>query len=493
MGIGRERYLGRKKEYIKNWGWLLTICFIAMTFIPRSFDNVLFMDGLAYAAIARNMAIGQGTIWEPHFADSFWLPYNYCSFFCEHPPLMFFLESLLFRMLGDTTAVENIYDTIILLVSIWLIVCVWRKLFEQNSQIREQAWWPILLWYGLRMVWWSMPNNLLDTTMAVFCLGACYFQLLAITSGKFRVFYWVASGVLIVFACLTKGPVGIYPLAFPAIYSFIYGRSFYKIALKGTVTAFAVLLSLMFLLMQYSPASYFLTNYFQGQVMAALLKKREKVADDWTAHFHLLKLLLFNIIPHLVMLTALFAANFYLRGKPYISSQSKKVCFLTFLLTASVILPMLISVKQGDHYLLPALPFVGLFFAACSIELLLPVVLNFYAGTRILFVILSAISLSMMTYKLVYPEPDSMFDLSRRLSAYVPTDSKVYLPNKISNCPEIQTSFQRYSRLSVAYDPKSTRYLFFDDIHDNVLDSVKRTGVYQIVDLGLNATLAIHK
>lgn len=226
--------------------------------------------------------------------------------------------------------------------------------------------------------------------------------------------------------------------------------------------------------------------------MAALLKKREKVSNDWTAHFHLLKLLLTNIIPHLVMLLAFLAANFYYKLGPKISSQTKKVSLLTFLLTTSVVLPMLASVKQGDHYLMPALPFVGLFFAACTIELLLPITSRFSFATRISFSFLSSLSVILMTYKLIYPETDRMFDISKRLSEYVPPNSKIYLPNRISNYPEIHTTFQRYSRLPIAYHPQDTKYLFFDDSNDMMLDSIKQTSAYQIIDLGVNATLAIH-
>nr|WP_295924133.1 glycosyltransferase family 39 protein [uncultured Dyadobacter sp.] len=477
---------------MKNLGWLATICFIVMTFIPRSLDDVLFMDGLAYAAISRNMALGQGSFWEPHFADSFWLPFNYCAFFCEHPPWMFGLESILFIILGDTTAVENIYNAIILAFSVWLIFLIWQKLFEKNSEIRDHAWLPILFWYGLRIVWWSVPNNLLDTTMTVFCLCSCYFQLAGITSKIFKPGYWMLSGLMIFLACMTKGPVGIYSLAFPAIYSFVYGKSFIRTALKGTFVTTSVFLSLMYLVLQYPPARYFLDNYFQGQVMAALLQKREKVGDDWTAHFHLLRLLLLNIIPHLLVVAGLWAANLYFKLGPAISAHTKKVCLLTCLISASVVLPMLASVKQGDHYLLPALPFVGLFFAACSIELLLPLTSSFPNATHAALWVLSITSLVTMTYSLAHPEPNRLFDVSKKLSEHVPPNSKIYLPEQISDYPEIHTSFQRYSRLSIAYDPNDTRYLFFDDTKDMMLDSIRQTGEYRIVDLGLDATLAIH-
>jgi len=480
------------KVSLKNLGWLLTICFIGMTFIPRSFDNILFMDGLAYAAISRNMAFGQGSFWEPHFADSFWLPFNNCAFFCEHPPLMFGIESVLFKILGDTTAVENIYNTIILLASMWLICRLWQKLFASRHEISDQGWLPVLLWYGLRIVWWSIPNNLLDSTMAVFCLSSCYVQLTALSSAKFRPAYWFIAGLMIVFACMTKGPVGIYPLAFSAIYVLVYGKAFLKTAVPGTIIILVTFLLLMFFILQYPPADYFLKNYFQGQVMAALLQKREKVSNDWTAHFYLLRLLLTNIFPHLVLLSALLMANSYYKLGSKISAGVRKVPLLTCVVTASVVLPMLASVKQGDHYLLPALPFVGLFFAACTVELILPLTCKFPSATRISFLVLSSVSVVLMTYRLINPEKDHMFDISKKLSAYVPPHAKIYLPARISKSPEIHTTFQRYSRLSIAYHPEDTKYLFFDDSRDIVLDSIRKTNAYQIIDLGVNARLAIH-
>lgn len=488
----KEVSLRWAKTNIKNVGWLMTVCFIGMTFLPRSLDDVLFMDGLAYAAISRNMAIGQGSFWEPHFADSFWLPFNHCAFFCEHPPWMFGLESMLFRALGDTTAVENIYNTIVLLATIWLIVAIWQLLFAHDDRKRDQAWLPTLLWFGLRIVWWSAPNNLLDATMTVFCLCSCCFQLRALISDSFRPDYWILSGIIIVFACMTKGPVGIYPFAMPAIYSLFYSRRLTGMAWKGMLTNAATFISLMLLILQYAPARYFLDHYFQGQVMAALLQQREKVSDDWTAHFHLLRLLVINIVPHVIMVAALLVANYCFKLPTRLSAQTKKICLFTGLVAASVILPMLVSVKQGDHYLLPALPFVGLFFGAVTIGRILPLASAFPRMTVALFTFLAIASVMAMTYKLVHPDIDHLFSQSKRLSHYVPTDSKIYLPSRIAGYPEIHTAFQRYSRLSIAYDPNSTRYLFFDNAGDTMLDSIKHTGNYRTVDLGYNGTLAIH-
>ena len=483
-----------KPSLLKTTGWFLTICFIGMTFIPRSFDDTLFVDGLTYAAISRNMAAGKGTFWQPYFADSFWMSYNdRCAFFCEHPPLMLGMESLLFRVLGDTTAVENIYNTIVLAVIILLIVLVWKKLFKKNKRIKTLAWLPVLYWYALRVVWWSVPNNLLDTTMAIFCLLACYFQLHAFSSPKFRNWYWILSGIMVFLACLVKGPVGLYPLALPVIYVIVFGKNHLRIAVPGlsiTITAFFVLTGLILL---YPPANYFLTNYFQGQVVLALLQKREKVRNDWTAHIYLLKVLITNIIPHLIITGSLYIISIYSKLETRISTASKKVFLLTLFIAISGIFPMLISVKQGDYYLMPALPFVGLFFAALTVEILMSIISRFNSIPQILFPALTMVFCIAAGYKLVHPEKDYMFETSRKIAEYVPDNSTIYLPKEIFILSEIHAPFQRYNRLSMTSDLHQTKYLFFDNPDNEVLDSIKKTSAYQIISIDDHTTLAILK
>ena len=47
------------------------------------FSNGMFLDGLIYSTVSKNLADGIGTFWNPHFSSTF-LPD-----FHEHPPLAF--------------------------------------------------------------------------------------------------------------------------------------------------------------------------------------------------------------------------------------------------------------------------------------------------------------------------------------------------------------------------------------------------------------------
>ncbi|TLU98236.1 ArnT family glycosyltransferase [Dyadobacter luticola] len=476
-----------------TFGWLLTVCFICLTFIPRSLDHVLFVDGLAYAAISRNMAMGLGSFWEPYFADSFWMNFNdRCAFFCEHPPLMFGLQAQLFKVLGDTTLVENLYNLIILLASVGVIALIWRELFKNNLEIKQQAWLPILMWYSLRVVWWSVPGNLLDTTMAVFCMLSFYFQLKAISETKFKPLYWILAGTMVLLAILTKGPVGLFPLAFPVIYMVVFGKRFYGIGVKGLLTTLASFGLLLTLLLMYEPALFFLKNYFQGQVMLAIMQKRERVAKDWTAHFYLLKILFVNIIPHLLFVAGFYFFRFYSKRSAPVSNHAMQVRMLVLLTALSGILPMMVSVKQADYYLMPALPFVGFFFAAWCVEMLLTFAGNFTSRIKVVFTGLSVILLAGMIFKLLHPDFDRTYEIAQALKKHVPERSKIYVTEDINTESGLHSTYQRYARLSVAFNPTETKYFFFNHQH-KMLDSIAATQHFEIIDLVHGAKLGVKK
>ena len=65
-------------------GTFLTLCGAQL------FSDGMFMDGLAYAALSKNMAIGYGSFWYPHLSDTLWNEFH------EHPGLGLWLQSLFF-------------------------------------------------------------------------------------------------------------------------------------------------------------------------------------------------------------------------------------------------------------------------------------------------------------------------------------------------------------------------------------------------------------
>ncbi|MDR1182885.1 MAG: hypothetical protein LBL13_13005, partial [Bacteroidales bacterium] len=60
------------------------VCLIIIS--PHALSDGMFMDGLIYSTIAKNMANGLCSFWEPHFTTT-----CHANFY-EHPPLAFGLQ-----------------------------------------------------------------------------------------------------------------------------------------------------------------------------------------------------------------------------------------------------------------------------------------------------------------------------------------------------------------------------------------------------------------
>ncbi|MBI4649048.1 MAG: glycosyltransferase family 39 protein, partial [Bacteroidia bacterium] len=150
--------------------YLIFIVFIAICMISHNmFSDGMFMDGLWYAAVSKNMAHGLGSFWYPHFTNTLY------SEFHEHPPLVFFLQSLCFRLFGDSFLVERFYSLCMTLTSGFFIYLFWKQINKKDSS-NVTGWLPLFLWIAVPVVSWACANNMLEntttvfTTLAVFCI-----------------------------------------------------------------------------------------------------------------------------------------------------------------------------------------------------------------------------------------------------------------------------------------------------------------------------------
>jgi 4-amino-4-deoxy-L-arabinose transferase-like glycosyltransferase len=168
----------------------------------------MFLDGMFYASVARNLAAGQGSFWEPSFSKTVYLQYF------EHPPLGLTIESAAFRILGDTFATERIYALVMLALAAWVMTRLWRSLLPA-----EYDWLPLCLWVLPAVVTWGVVNSMLENTMVVATTASVWATVSAARAATARaaVGWALAAGLLIDAAVLIKGPVGLFPLATPVL------------------------------------------------------------------------------------------------------------------------------------------------------------------------------------------------------------------------------------------------------------------------------------
>src|SRR5688572_2071285 len=92
---------------------VFTLVIMLVLVLPVLLQDGMFMDGVQYACVSRNLANGDGTFWFPWLHDS-WVKAD-SPYFMEHPPLVYGIQSIFFRVLGDTMYTERIYSLFTLL------------------------------------------------------------------------------------------------------------------------------------------------------------------------------------------------------------------------------------------------------------------------------------------------------------------------------------------------------------------------------------------
>lgn len=333
---------------------LLTLSIVAAAIVPRLAHRGMFVDGVTYAAIARNLAAGRGTFWAPSYTATIYPNFH------EHPPLGFWLQSLWFRALGDHWFVERLYAATIALATAWLITVVWRALAlsepldprQAPDDGRVEGWLPVLFWIAVPVVSWVVAGNLLENTVALFAAAAIAAAIKGARSEARAAAGWgAASGLCVVAAGLTKGPVGLFPLVAPLAFLGLPDRRRAWRALAAQWTTVAACAGLLW---AWPAAREGLTDYLYQQVIAALTGQREVSAGPLT----IVKDLLQGVLLPIAVATALIAAA---AGRFVAPSAARRREALALLLVALAgTLPIALSAKQTGHYLVPAVPLYAL-------------------------------------------------------------------------------------------------------------------------------------
>ena len=318
-------------------------------------DPAMFIDGLIYSTLSHNMANDIGGFWNPEVINFHVFYYLNGPIFYEHPPLMFWLESIFFRIFGDGFMVERIFCMTVLIAHIALIVLIFRLFCTRNNKLLF-LWIPVLLWYTFPELIQKLPANLLDSTMSVFDLLSVYLFMLGYHRRK--LFFFVFGGLCIYLAFLIKGPIGLFPLVIPVIYHFIYSlnKSLGKSLLIQSIVLFSFALVFCLVLLN-EEARKFLTTYLSNQVIPSVAGEREK-ADTFYNHFSLFVKLGKQLVPLIIILLFSLLVNIKFRIFNNKLKYRNALFFLFIGLSAS--LPIALSSKHHSFYLIPSFPFFAL-------------------------------------------------------------------------------------------------------------------------------------
>lgn len=451
-------------KQIRQLGWVITISGAFALYFPRFTTQGLTYDGTTYAAIARNMAVGVGSFWAPFYtpAKSFWTGQEVFDTFYAHPPMMYGLQSLLFRWFGDKWFIENLYGLLVLLCLAALVVKIWQVLGGQ----KPFDWLPVGLLLTFPNFRWAISHNAMEPTVAVFGLLGVFLALKTLHQPKN--FGWlVIAGLAIVGAFLTKGPVGLYPLAMPLCYylSLRQGSLFQAIAF-ASVLLFVVIFCFG-LLWAYPPAHDFLSHYFNWQIANSLLNRRGESNTDLMllGRFYIVAGVFFNL---LYAIAGILLVGIVLKIKK-IAAKLKRTPAMNFvgLMSLAGSLPIMISPKQEFYYLVSALPFFAIWASFIGVQLVETLSKTFVISDStfrrlVIISVLIGISIGIIfrtnditgktSVQTQYIREFEGKPLPAGAWVAVPTDTMVYRPY-------LNLYLQRYHRITLTTDTVRTPWL----------------------------------
>jgi 4-amino-4-deoxy-L-arabinose transferase-like glycosyltransferase len=331
---------------------LLLVCAICSALLlPALFMDGMFMDGLIYTCVGKNLAEGHGTFWNPNFSQMYMRNYH------DQPPLMFAIEAVFFRVLGDSIYTERIYCFFICIACFFALRMVWNSMWRTDSEERKLFWLPVLLFFASPVTFYAYTNNVEEATMVVFALFSAAFIFRGLHAEKNNIAWYFLAGVALIASSMCKGFQGLFPIVIPLVWWLCVRDISFKKAFIASVIVVIVPALFYFGLSFYEPARSSYAQYFHDRILATF-----NVANAATtgSRFFILYELFLDLLPALFVSAILFliARKFGM----------KKEALAFFLIGLAGILPLMVTLEQRGFYLVTGLPFVTTAISLLVIE-----------------------------------------------------------------------------------------------------------------------------
>ncbi|MES2592599.1 MAG: glycosyltransferase family 39 protein [Bacteroidota bacterium] len=333
--------------------WLFTLSAISILIVSQLVQDGMFMDGLLYVGVAKNLADGLGNFWEPHYSQT------YYTTFREQPPLYFGLLAVFYKFFGTSLYVERLFCFVCL--SLTLLFChkIWKTLFFDRELISKNSWLPILFYISIPICFWAYSNHVEETVMTLFVVMSIYYICKALLFEKRVYLYLILAGICIFLASLTKGIQGLFPVAAVFCYWIVNRKQF---SFKKNIIYSSILIGVPLLI--YSILIFLNNNiytvfklYFENRLGLSFNQ-----ADRQTAayRFEIIVRLFTEMIPVFILMLIIYL--FSLKHKTTGSTEKKdfKTIWWLLLIGFSGSIPLMITMEQRGFYLLTSLPFFAL-------------------------------------------------------------------------------------------------------------------------------------
>ena len=416
----------------------------------------MFMDGMLYTCIGKNLSEGLGTFWNLHFNKTT------MSSFHEQPPLYFGLLAIFYKIFGTSMYTERLFILVCFIATLVFIGKLWQKIFISDSEVSKYTWLPVLFYSTIPVCFWAYPNHAEETVMCVFALGAVYYAYKALFLNERVFLYLVLSGVFIFLSSLTKGVQGLFPLTCAAFYwLFTKSISFKKTVVYSLILAGvpALIYGLLILINHqvYTSFEQYFTNRF--------VKTFHGVYATTDYRLEIVVRLFTELLPMLLVcfLVWLLARKYKAQNKP--GTEGKKKLLWLFAVGFSGSLPLAVTTEQRGFYLLTTLPLFSTGIAAW-LGPILSKLLATISEKKISFKVFSSVVVISLFASVVFcmlqignfkRDKELLTDIYQ-ISSIVPKGEIIGTDNKTRDNFGIETYLVRYGYISLDSGEKNHHY-----------------------------------
>ncbi len=449
--------------------WVLTLAVFIALIVPMLVQDGMFMDGLIYSCVSKNLSHGIGTWWFPEF-NHFGL--RDTQSFHEHPPLVFWLQSVFFTLMGDSLYVERFYSFFTACATAYIIVLIWKLVLNENAELRKLGWIPILLWIVVPVCFWSYQHNMHENTMGVFTLLSVYFSLKGFFTGKNSLLNIILSGAFIFAAYMSKGLPGLFPLTTVFCYWLATRNISFRKMIGYSLVLFFVPVLIYLITILDENAMENLTIYIKQRVLYRI--QNEPTAEN---RFYTIGRLVSELLPSIALCIIIMVSSLTKFSLNNIKKHSRQI-FLFLMIGGSAALPLMLTLVQKGFYIVPAFPFFAIALAlaiAPSVNELISRI-NFQKKAFRIFkmcsvaLVIIVIAFSFFQFGKIKRDSEKLHDIYL-MGKIIPAKSIIKVSHAIYNDWSLQGYMIRHFNISI--DPFGKEHAFFllDKNDDTLSDS----------------------
>ncbi len=435
--------------------YLISFSILILLIIPTLIQDGMFMDGIQYAIVSKNLAFGKGTFWFPYLTDTWYKAGS--IYFMEHPPLVYGIQAIFFKLFGSSIYTERIYSFTTAIISAFLIIKLWK--ISVKTKNKDLAFIPVVLWIIIPVVFWTYQNNLQENTLSIFALLSIINIILFTKNLKY--INLIFAGLFIFLSAMCKGIPGLFPLTGFIAYNIAFKN---KLGKKNTIKYSLILMLIIivtFLLLMLNDTANKSINFYIFKRLLFRIDQEPTVNN----RFYILYRLISELLLPLSIVFVSFII-FKIKKITILITKTDKQYFMFFLLIAlSASIPLIITKVQRGFYLIPAFPFFAL-----ALSFLIK---NKYAGffnkiinnkhkyiiTKYLSIFLFIFSVSFSVTKIgKISRNKDIINTVNKIGNNIPKGSIITTSKDIYNNWYLQFYLYRKYNISLNYNKKPKKY-----------------------------------